>query len=136
MYFSILFDRFGLIDEQLHWCYCAYRFYFFFCTDVIVQCCMVLECNRTLLWQWCYMPYICCTDVIVHICRTFSIDTDVIMPMLLHWCYCAICIIVVLRVLEPVIWHMMLLCHQDSGCYESIGYFCISLLQLQFRDSE
>ena len=37
------------------------------------------------------------------ICRTFSIGTDVIVPLMLHWCYCAMWWYLVLRVLEPEI---------------------------------
>ena len=72
------------------------------------------------------MMFICLLYIalmLLCICRTFSIGTDVIVSLMLHWCYCAMWWYLVLRVLEPEIWHMMWLCHLDSRCCESIGYF-------------
>ena len=100
-----------------------------------MQYCKVLGCNRTLLLaMMLYALYIAL--MLLCIC----VEPLVLALMLLCLCCCTDvtvhCVIVVLGVLEPVVWHMMLLCHLDSRCMNPLDTFCISFLQFQFRDSE
>ena len=69
-------------------------------------------------------------------CRTFSVGTDVLVPM--YGCTDVIVqyIGLVLRVLEPVVWQWCCYAIGIHRCFESTGYSCISIFQFQFRDSE
>ena len=119
-----------------------YRFYVFFlltlynCTDVVVQC-MVLGCNRTFVWHWCYYA-----NFMLHWCCC-ALEVEPLVLALMFWCLCMVALmllcnvyILVLRVLEPVVWHWCYYAIRILRCFESTGYSCISLLQFQFRDSE
>ena len=58
-------------------------FFFVYCNDVLMQYCKVLGYNRTLLLaKMLYALYNAL--MLLCICRTFSIGTDVTMPMFLH----------------------------------------------------